>query len=179
MPPCTPSVWSSFQSDPLCGDVWPGALHVSVIMGRMLPATPGALLRLSCFDGPHLSGAVGDTCSAAQLSQWPYAAACQVRKLMDSRLRPGWSFRDLYGVKDSLAIMMEAAGLLEDALREYFELEACYLEALVEGGALGGREFGGPACSGTASQGCLWPKQPTAHEGRARPWHPFSGGHGC
>ena len=82
---------------------------------------------------------------------------------MESRLRPGWSFRDLYGVKDSLAIMMEAAGLLEDALREYFELEACYLEALVEGGALGGREFGGPACSGTASFGCLWPKQPTAH----------------
>ena len=98
---------------------------------------------------------------------------------MDSRLRPGWSFRDLYGVKDSLAIMMEAAGLLEDALREYFELEACYLEALVEGGALGGREFGGSACSGTASQRRLWPKQPTAHQGRARPWYAFSGGHDC
>lgn len=26
--------------------------------------------------------------------------------------------------------MLESAGLLEDALREYSELEACYLEAL-------------------------------------------------
>jgi hypothetical protein len=26
--------------------------------------------------------------------------------------------------------MLEGAGLLEDALREYAELEACYLEAL-------------------------------------------------
>jgi hypothetical protein len=28
------------------------------------------------------------------------------------------------------AAMLESAGLLEDALREYSELEACYLEAL-------------------------------------------------
>ena len=92
---------------------------------------------------------------------------------MDSRLRPGWSFRDLYGVKDSLAIMMEAAGLLEDALREYFELEACYLEALVEGGALGGQEFGGLACSGMASLGRRRPKLPTVYGGRVRPWYAF------
>ena len=38
--------------------------------------------------------------------------------------------------------MLEAAGLLEDAFREYFELEACYLEALEQGGNLAGRQFG-------------------------------------
>ena len=38
--------------------------------------------------------------------------------------------------------MLEAAGLLEDAFREYFELEACYLEALKQGGNLAGRQFG-------------------------------------
>ena len=68
--------------------------------------------------------------------------AWQVRKLMASRLEPGWNFSTLYLIKDSLAIMLEAAGLLEDAFREYFELEACYLEALEQGGNLAGRRFG-------------------------------------
>ena len=66
----------------------------------------------------------------------------QVRKLMARRLEPGWNFSTLYLIKDSLAIMLEAAGLLEDAFREYFELEACYLEALKQGGNLAGRQFG-------------------------------------
>lgn len=66
----------------------------------------------------------------------------QVRKLMARRLDPGWNFSTLYLIKDSLAIMLEAAGLLEDAFREYFELEACYLEALEQGGNLAGRQFG-------------------------------------
>ncbi|KAA6429506.1 MAG: TRAPPII tethering factor, partial [Trebouxia sp. A1-2] len=67
----------------------------------------------------------------------------EVRKLMARRLEPGWNFSTLYLIKDSLAIMLEAAGLLEDAFREYFELEACYLEALKQGGNLAGRQFGG------------------------------------
>lgn len=61
---------------------------------------------------------------------------------MARRLEPGWNFSTLYLIKDSLAIMLEAAGLLEDAFREYFELEACYLEALKQGGNLAGRHFG-------------------------------------
>ena len=61
---------------------------------------------------------------------------------MARRLEPGWNFSTLYLIKDSLAIMLEAAGLLEDAFREYFELEACYLEALEQGGNLAGRQFG-------------------------------------
>jgi len=61
---------------------------------------------------------------------------------MARRLEPGWNFSTLYLIKDSLAIMLEAAGLLEDAFREYFELEACYLEALKQGGNLAGRQFG-------------------------------------
>ena len=64
---------------------------------------------------------------------------------MARRLEPGWNFSTLYLIKDSLAIMLEAAGLLEDAFREYFELEACYLEALKQGGNLAGRHFGKPS----------------------------------
>ncbi|KAK9858891.1 hypothetical protein WJX84_005283, partial [Apatococcus fuscideae] len=67
----------------------------------------------------------------------------EVRKLMDKRLEKGWSFSTLFLVKDSLAIMLEAGGLLEDAVREYSELEACYLEALASGGPLAGAPFGG------------------------------------
>lgn len=67
----------------------------------------------------------------------------QVRKLMAGRQEQGWKFATLFLVKDSLGVMLEAAGLLEDALREYFELEACFLEALSEGGVLAGHAFGG------------------------------------
>lgn len=74
------------------------------------------------------------------------SASVQVRKLMARRLEPGWNFSTLYLIKDSLAIMLEAAGLLEDAFREYFELEACYLEALEQGGNLAGKQFGQFPC---------------------------------
>ena len=59
----------------------------------------------------------------------------QVRKLMAGRQEVGWKFGDLFLVKDSLAVMLEAAGLMEDALREYFELEACFLEVPMDSGA--------------------------------------------
>ena len=36
----------------------------------------------------------------------------------------------------------QAAGLLEDALREFYELEATYLAALGGGGTLAGFDFG-------------------------------------
>eukprot|EP00887_Chlorella_sp_A99_P003263 scaffold9.g3263.t1 len=67
-----------------------------------------------------------------------------VRRLMSTRLDPTWSFTSLFLVKDSLAVMMEAGGMLEDALREHSELEACYLEAL-EAGQLHKQGFGGKA----------------------------------
>lgn len=41
----------------------------------------------------------------------------QVRRLMASRLEPGWRFSTLYLVKDSLGVMLEAAGLAEVGLR--------------------------------------------------------------
>ena len=66
----------------------------------------------------------------------------QVRKLMAARQERGWQFSTLFLVKDSLGVMLEAGGLLEDALREYYELEACFLEALSEAGALNGHIFG-------------------------------------
>lgn len=58
----------------------------------------------------------------------------EVRRLTLARLDPSWSFSTLFLVKDGLAAMLEAAGLGEDALREYAELEACYLETLRVGG---------------------------------------------
>ncbi|KAI7835534.1 hypothetical protein COHA_010562 [Chlorella ohadii] len=54
----------------------------------------------------------------------------EVRRLMANRLDPSWSFPTLFLVKDGLAAMLESAGLLEDALREYSELEAAYLDSL-------------------------------------------------
>ncbi len=66
----------------------------------------------------------------------------QVRQLMDRRQSPGWQFSTLFLVKDSLAVMLESAHLYEDALREYSELEACYLEALAAGGPLSQQTFG-------------------------------------
>ena len=66
---------------------------------------------------------------------------------MDRRQSPGWQFSTLFLVKDSLAVMLESAHLYEDALREYSELEACYLEALAAGGPLSQQPFGQlPAC---------------------------------
>ncbi len=61
---------------------------------------------------------------------------------MAMRKAEGWSFSTLFLVKDSLAAMLEAAGCLEDALREYSELEACYSEAIANGGALAAHPFG-------------------------------------
>ena len=66
----------------------------------------------------------------------------QVRQLMDRRQSPGWQFSTLFLVKDSLAVMLESAHLYEDALREYSELEACYLEALAAGSPLSQQPFG-------------------------------------
>ena len=45
-------------------------------------------------------------------------AALQVKRLANERLEPGWSFASLYLVKDSLALMMEGAGLALDAYKE-------------------------------------------------------------
>ena len=39
------------------------------------------------------------------------------------------AFSEFYLIKDSLAVMMEASGLLEDAVREYLELEVAYQQA--------------------------------------------------
>jgi len=67
----------------------------------------------------------------------------QIRRLMAGRLEPGWRFSTLYLVKDSLAVMLRSAGLLQDALREFYELEAVYLNAIAGGGgAAGGHDFG-------------------------------------
>lgn len=62
----------------------------------------------------------------------------QARTLLNQRLDPAWSFASFYLVKDSFALLLEGAGLYEDAYHEQMELEACYLETL----ARGSHEFG-------------------------------------
>lgn len=59
-----------------------------------------------------------------------------------SRQQAGWSFSTLFLVKDSLAIMLESAGLLEDALREYAELEALYSTTVQPSSAPNAPPFG-------------------------------------
>ena len=61
---------------------------------------------------------------------------------MSHRMDMRANFGTLFLVKDSLALMLESVRLLDDALREYFELEAACLEALEEGGSLHGHPFG-------------------------------------
>ncbi|XVF70367.1 hypothetical protein PTKIN_Ptkin11bG0156300 [Pterospermum kingtungense] len=65
----------------------------------------------------------------------------EIRKLSEQRFMPIWNFCNFFILKESLAFMFEMAHLYEDALREYDELELCYLETVNIGGKR--REFGG------------------------------------
>ncbi|KAG4109172.1 hypothetical protein ERO13_1Z049674v2 [Gossypium hirsutum] len=65
----------------------------------------------------------------------------EIRKLSEQRFMPIWNFCNFFILKESLAFMFEIAHLHEDALREYDELELCYLETVNMGGKR--REFGG------------------------------------
>eukprot|EP00268_Persea_americana_P056755 TRINITY_DN6742_c0_g1_i1.p1 TRINITY_DN6742_c0_g1~~TRINITY_DN6742_c0_g1_i1.p1 ORF type:complete len:1210 (-),score=246.92 TRINITY_DN6742_c0_g1_i1:638-4267(-) len=66
----------------------------------------------------------------------------ELRKLSEQRFMPVWNFCNFFILKESLAFMFEMAHLHEDALREYDELELCYLET-VNSSAIRHREFGG------------------------------------
>ncbi|XP_021287995.1 trafficking protein particle complex II-specific subunit 130 homolog [Herrania umbratica] len=65
----------------------------------------------------------------------------EIRKLSEQRFMPIWNFCNFFILKESLAFMFEMAHLHDDALREYDELELCYLETVNMGGKR--REFGG------------------------------------
>ncbi|KAI0524933.1 hypothetical protein KFK09_004323 [Dendrobium nobile] len=64
----------------------------------------------------------------------------EIRKLTEQRFMPVWSFCNFFILKESLAFMFEMAHLFEDALREYDELELCYLETVHTSKQ---RDFGG------------------------------------
>ncbi|XP_076897898.1 trafficking protein particle complex II-specific subunit 130 homolog [Bidens hawaiensis] len=64
----------------------------------------------------------------------------EIRKLSEQRFKPVWSFCNFFILKESLAFMFEMAHLHEDSLREYDELELCYLETVNIGKH---RDFGG------------------------------------
>lgn len=68
---------------------------------------------------------------------------------------PGASFTDLFLVKDSVAVMMESVGLVEDAVREYYELEVAYNQ--IEGMKQRGESPRRKSLEGAAS-----PEQPNA-----------------
>ncbi|XP_015896085.1 trafficking protein particle complex II-specific subunit 130 homolog isoform X1 [Ziziphus jujuba] len=65
----------------------------------------------------------------------------EIRKLSEQRLMPVWNFCNFFILKESLAFMFEIAHLHEDSLREYDELELCYLETVNIPGKK--RDFGG------------------------------------
>ncbi|XP_038974112.1 trafficking protein particle complex II-specific subunit 130 homolog [Phoenix dactylifera] len=65
----------------------------------------------------------------------------EIRKLSEQRLMPVWNFCNFFILKESLAFMFEMAHLHEDSLREYDELELCYLETVNTPGKQ--RDFGG------------------------------------
>ncbi|XP_039127222.1 LOW QUALITY PROTEIN: trafficking protein particle complex II-specific subunit 130 homolog [Dioscorea cayenensis subsp. rotundata] len=54
----------------------------------------------------------------------------EIRKLSEQRYLPVWNFVNFFILKESLAFMFEMAHLHEDSLREYDELELCYLETV-------------------------------------------------
>ncbi|KAK2993008.1 hypothetical protein RJ640_004520 [Escallonia rubra] len=61
----------------------------------------------------------------------------EIRKLSEQRFLPVWNFCNFFILKESLAFMFEMSHLHEDSLREYDELELCYLETGKH------RDFGG------------------------------------
>ncbi|XP_044472800.1 trafficking protein particle complex II-specific subunit 130 homolog isoform X2 [Mangifera indica] len=65
----------------------------------------------------------------------------EMRKLSEQRCMPVWNFCNFFILKEILAFIFEIAHLYEDALREYDELELCYLETVNVTGKQ--REFGG------------------------------------
>ncbi|XP_050368156.1 trafficking protein particle complex II-specific subunit 130 homolog [Argentina anserina] len=67
----------------------------------------------------------------------------EIRKLSEQRFMPVWNFCNFFILKESLAFMFERAHLYEDSLREYDELEICYLETVETTGRR--RDFGGLA----------------------------------
>ncbi|KAM0948506.1 putative TRAPP II complex, TRAPPC10 protein [Dioscorea sansibarensis] len=65
----------------------------------------------------------------------------EIRKLSEQRYLPVWNFVNFFILKESLAFMFEMAHLHEDSLREYDELELCYLETVIT--PVRQRDFGG------------------------------------
>ncbi|XP_042425924.1 trafficking protein particle complex II-specific subunit 130 homolog [Zingiber officinale] len=65
----------------------------------------------------------------------------EIRKMSEQRLMPVWNFCNFFILKESLAFMFEMAHLHEDSLREYDELELCYIETVSTPGKQ--RDFGG------------------------------------
>ncbi|KAL3503259.1 hypothetical protein ACH5RR_037708 [Cinchona calisaya] len=65
----------------------------------------------------------------------------EIRKLSEQRFMPIWNFCNFFILKESLAFMFDIAHLHEDSLREYDELELCYLETVNNSGKQ--RDFGG------------------------------------
>ncbi|PRP82046.1 hypothetical protein PROFUN_03736 [Planoprotostelium fungivorum] len=61
-----------------------------------------------------------------------FDAALQIqgecKRLMDSRLKPNWSFYDLFLLKEGLAFTYERVGMLNEASRQYHELDVALSE---------------------------------------------------
>lgn len=65
----------------------------------------------------------------------------EIRRLSEQRCMPAWNFCNFFILKESLAFMFDITHLYEDSLREYDELELCYMETVKMLGKR--RDFGG------------------------------------
>ena len=113
-------------------------------MSELGSGWPWLLSRQECLRPAWSTGVLAVTWAGAMQLSTKVVSTVQVRKLTAGRQEPGWSFSTLFLVKDSLAIMLESASLLDDALREYAELEALFLETLPQPAAASATPFGTP-----------------------------------
>lgn len=66
----------------------------------------------------------------------------EIRNMTENRYSQPWSFCTFFILKESLAFMFQMAQLQEDALREYDELEQCYMDS-VNASTAKQKRFGG------------------------------------
>eukprot|EP00879_Flechtneria_rotunda_P024943 GHRR01026470.1.p1 GENE.GHRR01026470.1~~GHRR01026470.1.p1 ORF type:complete len:429 (+),score=155.71 GHRR01026470.1:52-1338(+) len=115
-------------------------------------ASAGSNWGLGASGLDELAAALRDSIRAAfEARQSAYDA--EVRRLLNERRDPKWSFTTLYLVKDSFALMLEGAGLWEDAFQEYVELETVYLDCLESSNLAGGSKSAESAATDAAHFG--------------------------
>lgn len=64
------------------------------------------------------------------------------RRLEQQRLIPGWNYCQYFLIKEAMVFTYEIAGLFEEALMQYDELEASFFQTMIEQGVPWFKKFG-------------------------------------